>query len=240
LNAFDFWAGVSADVLRVELVERRVVFDGGIAAGLGDGGVVDLAVAVAAIAEEVDDDIGVEAMAEFRSDSRDADDCVGVLGIDVEDGNWEALGDVGGEARGVGLLGNRGEAEQVIDDDVDGAADLEAGERSEDQAFGQDSLAGEGGVSVHDDGEDLVAAGLVGAIRIARRLADAGLFGARAAEGDGIDRLEMAGVGDEVQGDGAAVGGAVLAGCAHVVLDVATAKDAARVDVLEAREDLGG
>ena len=60
----------------------------------------------------------------------DAHDGVGIFGVDVEDGNRQALGDVGGEAGGVRLLGIGGEAEEIVDDDVDGAADVVAGERS--------------------------------------------------------------------------------------------------------------
>ena len=98
MHATDFRFGVDADALCVELVKRRMIFDGGVAARLGDGGIVDFAVAVAAIADEVDDDIGVKAMTEFGGDGGDADDCVGILGVDVKDGDGQALGDVGGEA----------------------------------------------------------------------------------------------------------------------------------------------
>ena len=155
LGCGDFGGDVDVQLLRVELVERRMVLDGGVAAGLGDGGVVDFAVAVAAVADEVDDDVGVEAVAVFGGDGGDADDGVGVLGVDVEDGDGQALGEVGGEAGGVGLLGVGGEAEEVVDDDLDGAADVEAVEGGEDEALGPDALAGEGGVAVDDDGENL-------------------------------------------------------------------------------------
>ena len=70
LDVGDFGGGVDADLLGVELVERRVVLDGGVAAGLGDGGVVDFGVAVAAVADEVDDDVGVEACGGTRRRGR--------------------------------------------------------------------------------------------------------------------------------------------------------------------------
>ncbi len=189
--------------------------------------------AVAAIADQVDDDIGVEAVAVLGGDGRDADDGVGIFRVDVEDGDGQALGDVGGEARGVGLFRHGGEAEEIVHDDVDGSADVEAGERAEDEAFGEDALAGEGRVAVHADGQDLVA-GLL----LAVGEGEANLLGAGAAHGDGIDGFEVAGVRDEMQRDGAALGRAVLAGRAHVVLHVAAAENAARVDVFKAGEDL--
>ncbi len=51
-------------------VERRVLLDGGVAARLGDGRVVGFVVAVATVADEVDDDVGVEALAVLGGDAR--------------------------------------------------------------------------------------------------------------------------------------------------------------------------
>ena len=82
-----------------------MVLDHRVTARLGDSGVIDLAVAVPAVADEVDDDVGAEAMAVLGGDLGDTNDGVGVRGVDVEDGGGQALGDVRGEARRVGLLG---------------------------------------------------------------------------------------------------------------------------------------
>ena len=109
-------------------------------------------------------------MAVLGGEGGDADDGVGVFGVDVEDGDGQALGEVGGEARGVGLFGEGGEAEQVVDDDLDGAADVVAVQGGEVEGFGPDALAGEGGVAVDDHGEDLAAGrGVVFAAMLARR-----------------------------------------------------------------------
>ena len=95
-----------------------MLLDEGVAARLGDGGVVGFVVAVATVADEVDDDVGVEALAVLGGDGGDADGGVGIFAVDVEDGDGQALGEVGGEARGVGLFGVGGEAEEVVGDDV--------------------------------------------------------------------------------------------------------------------------
>ena len=87
LDFGDFGGGVYVDFLGVELEERGMVFDEGVAARLGDGGVVDFAVAVAAVADEIDDDVGVEGMAVVGGDAGHAQDSVGVFGVDVEDGD---------------------------------------------------------------------------------------------------------------------------------------------------------
>ena len=238
LREGDLFGGVDTDFFGVELEEGWVVLDAGVAEGLGDGGVVDLGVAVAAVADEVDDDVGVEGLAVLCGEGSDANDGVGVFGVDVEDGDGEALGEVGGEAGGVGLAGEGGEAEQVVDDDLDGPADVVAVQGGEVEALGPDALAGEGGVAVDDHGHDL-AAGFEevfpGAV-----LGEAFLVGAGAAHDDGVGGFEVAGVGGEVKVDGLAGGGEEVAGGADVVFDVASAEGAAGVDVFELGEDIAG
>ena len=99
------------DVVGVNLPERRMLFDLLVEQRLGDGGVVDFAVAVAAVADEIDDDVGAEFVAIFGGEAGDADDGVDVFGIDVEDRDRLAAGDAGGEARGVffGVAGGESE-----------------------------------------------------------------------------------------------------------------------------------
>ncbi len=111
LREGDLFRGVYTDLFGVELIEGRVVLDFGVAEGLGYGGVVDFGVAVAAVADEVDDYVGLEGLAVLGGEGGDADYGAGVFGVDVEDGDGEALGEVGGEARGVGFGGKGGEAE---------------------------------------------------------------------------------------------------------------------------------
>ncbi len=160
----------------------------------------------------------------------DADGGVGIFAVDVEDGDGQTLGDVGGEARGVGLFGVRGEAEEVVGDDVHGAADVVAGERGEVEGLGGDALAGEGCVAVQDDGEDLLLA----------FLADADLVGAGAAHDDGIDGLEVAGVGGEMQFDGLAAG-RVYSPVAPMWYFTSPPPRVLRgIDVFKLGEDLGG
>ena len=104
-----------------------MVFDFLVEQGLGDGGIVDFAVTVAAVADEVDDDVGAEVVAVFGGEAGDADDSIHVFAVDVEDGDGLAAGDAGGEAGGVFFEIAGGEAEKIVDDDVNGAADGEAG-----------------------------------------------------------------------------------------------------------------
>ena len=94
--------------------------------------------------------------------------------------------------------GHGGEAEQIVDDDVDGAADVVAAERGQVEGLGEDALAGEGGVAVDDDGQRPAACRVAVACGLG---VDAGLLGAGAAHGDGVDGFKVAGVRDQVERD---------------------------------------
>jgi hypothetical protein len=96
LELLDPCRGIRADLLGVELIQCRMRLDFGVAQGLGDGGIVDLAVPVAAVTDQVDDHIGVEGVTVFHSQGGDTHGGVGILRIHVEDGDGEPLADVGG------------------------------------------------------------------------------------------------------------------------------------------------
>ena len=113
-----------------------------------------------------------------------------------------------------------------------GAADVEAGERGQVEGFGRDALAGEGGVAVDDDGQDLLLCLVVAAMRVCQARARPMTTGSTASRWLGLEARWRATVWP--LGDG------VLAGGAHVVLDVAAAQVLRGIDVFELGEDLGG
>jgi hypothetical protein len=90
-----------ANVVGVDFPERRMVFDFLVEQRLRDGGVVDFAVAVAAVADEIDDHVSAELVAVLGGDAGDADYSVDVFAVDVENRNRLAARDAGGEARRV-------------------------------------------------------------------------------------------------------------------------------------------
>jgi hypothetical protein len=205
-----------------------MILDARVAARLRHGRVVNLAVSVTTIANEIDDDVGVEGRAIVRGQSGDADNSFGVLCVDVEDGNRQALGEVRGEARAVGLFRKSGETEQVVDDHLNGSADFVTMQRGEIQRLCPNALSGEGCVAVNDERKNLLHSGF----------SETFLIGARAAHDHRVGSFQMAWIRGEMQMDDLAVRSDELAGCADVVLHVAAAHGAARVDVLELGEDL--
>ena len=204
---------------------------------LGDCGIVHFAVAVAAIADEVDDHVGTEFGAVFGGEAAYAHDGIGIFTIDVKDGHALAAGNAGSVTRRVFLRGARGEADQIVDNDVECAADGISREIGEIQRFRPNALPSEGGIAVHHDGPDFIqrfprAIDLRAIHTVARQ------FCARAAHGDGIHGFEVAGVRDQVDIERFSGRCSVHAGSADVIFNVACAKHAAGINILKARDNL--
>ena len=79
---------------RVERAHARVLLDPLVHEGLGVGRLVPLVVAVAAEADQVDDDVLVELLAVVERDLQDAVGRLGVVAVDVEDRDLVDLRDV--------------------------------------------------------------------------------------------------------------------------------------------------
>ena len=63
------------------------------------------------------------------------------------------------------------------------------------------------------------------------------MLGAGASDGNRIDRLEVAGIRDQVNVNFLAAACQVFAGRAHVIFHIAAAKHAARIDIFESRKN---
>ena len=183
---------------------------------------VGLVVAVAAIADDVDDDVVVEGIAVVERQPGDEEDGVGIVAVDVEYRRLDRLRRLGAVERRARLQRRAGgEADLVVDDDVDRAADAVAPGLRQIEGLGDDALPGEGGVAVEYDRHDAVAR--IGVI------AEGVLPGAHAAEHDRRDHFEMGGIEGQRDADVAAVGGDLRI-VALVILDVAGAGEIARKD----------
>ena len=75
---------------------RRRLFraDGAVELGRGEGGLVGLVVPVAAVADDVDDDVAVEALAELEGEPGAVEDVERAVAVDVEDRSLDHLDDV--------------------------------------------------------------------------------------------------------------------------------------------------
>ena len=198
----------------VDLGDRRVLADRRVHERLGEARLVALIVAEAAVAPHVDDDVAVELLPIFDGELAGEGHRLGIVAVDVEDRRLDALGDVGRVRRRARELRRGGEADLVVDDEMEAAAGGVAGDAREAEAFGDDALAGEGGVAVEQHRQDEVALDVAAGV----------LLGLALAEHDRIDRLEMAGVGQQREMDLDVVELAVGRG-AEMIFDVARAAD---------------
>src|SRR5580704_8123929 len=123
---------------------------------LRDGGIVDFAVTMAAINDNVHHYIAPKCRAILRRELSDAHDRVGIFRVHMKDGNALAFGYVRSKTGGMLLPWLRGEADEIVNDDVDRAADGVGLQVLEIKRFRQDALPGKRGVAVHDDRPDLI------------------------------------------------------------------------------------
>ena len=215
--------------LGVELQRRLVSLDRLVHQGLGEHRLVTLVVAEPPIAEDVDDDVLVELLAELGRNAGGVHHSFRVVAVDVEDRRLDHERDVGRIGRRARVLRRGREADLVVDDDVDRAAGPVALQTREAEALRDDALPCEGCVAMQQDRQHLGAVD-VALLRLLR---------AHLAEDDRVDRLEVRGVGGEREVHGVAVELAVGGG-AEVVLHVAGALDflgleAAALELVEDR-----
>ena len=175
--------------LEEDLAGTLVGADDLVEVGLGEERLVTLVVPVAAVADDVDDDIATKFLAVGDGDAGSLRHGDRVVAVDVENRGLDGLGYLGAIKGRTRVLRQGGEADLVVDDKVDRATHFVAVEVAEVEALRDDSLAREGGVAVDQDRDDLFAV---------HRVTQDALAGPHLAEDDGIHRLEVAGVGGKV------------------------------------------
>ena len=155
------------------------------------GGLVLLVVAVAAVADEIDDEVVAELRAIGQREPHGAQGGLGIVGVDVDDRDVEALREVARVARRAALGRARREADLVVRDQVQRAPGGVALQALQVEGLGDHALAREGSVAVdqHREGDRrIVEPGAARAV---------GLLGTRPALDDGVDRLEVARIGGD-------------------------------------------
>ena len=128
----------------------------------------------------------------------------------MKDRHRQHLGDVGGVGGRAGLGRGGGEADLVVDDDMDGAAGLVAVESREVEGFRYNPLAGKGGLAVDQHRQDLLPAAGAGET----------LPGPAFADHHRVNSFEVAGVGGEGEVDLLSGGVFAVGGKALVVFHI--------------------
>ena len=129
-------------LLAVELQGGRMILDHPVHLGLGEGRLVRFVVTESAIADHVEHDVLVEQLAEFGGDARGMHHRFRIVAIHMEDRRLHHQRHVGGVRRGARIDRRGGEADLVVDDEMDGAAGAEALGARGGETFRHHALAG--------------------------------------------------------------------------------------------------
>ncbi len=175
------------------------------------GRFIGLVVAVAAVADQIDHHVAAELFAEIVGEAGDGNHRFRIITVHMQHRRVDHLGQVGAVHRGTGVLRiGGGEADLVVDHDVQAAADLEtAGLRHVEQLHVH-ALAGQRSVAMDQHGHRL---------RV-RSVATAGLTGMHRASHHRVDDLQVRRV-ERQRHVHAAIGRLDVGGEAQVVLHVA-------------------
>ncbi len=90
--------------------------------GLGEAGLIPLVVAVPTIADQINEEIFLELGAIREGKAGHLDTGLRIIGVGVDDGDFEALGQVAGVQRAAAIDWVGRVAQLVVGDDVDRAA----------------------------------------------------------------------------------------------------------------------
>ncbi len=170
------------EALPIDRERRRMRGDLLVHDRLGERRIVELVVTVAAIADEVDEDVLLERLPERDREARRVHGGFRIVAVHVEDGRLDHLAEVGRLPGEPVVFGRRREADLVVHDHVDRTARSIAGELGEPERLLDHALPRERSIAVHEHGHDVRALLVVLAV----------LLRAHHAFDDGIDRLQVA------------------------------------------------
>jgi hypothetical protein len=168
-----------------------VIGDGFVHERLGVARVVTLVVAVTPICDEVDDHVFVELLAVVVGQLGHTHTRFSIVTVDVEDRSLHGLGDVAAVRRRTRELRRGGEADLVVDDEVDGSTHAVTTDVAHCETLGNHTLSGKRSIAVDEKWKHAES----------ERWVDAVLSCAHHSQHDGIHRFEMTGVGRQLDVD---------------------------------------
>src|SRR5205085_5366629 len=207
-----------------------MLFDCFVEQWLSDRWIIDFAVTMAAIADQINHHVAAKCVAVIQYHAPHTHDCIHILAIDVKDGDGLTFGEISRKTRRMEVARHGCEANEIVDDDVNRAANIVAVHAGIVQRLGPHALSGEGCITVNQKWEKLRAATLPGAV----------LLSTRAPHRNRVNGFQMTGIGHQVNVNPRSASGHVLASGAHVVLYVSASENAARVNIFEPGENLLG
>ena len=198
LHIFDFALGdqaITHQALCIKCEGGFLCFDLFVHQRIGKHRLIAFVVTKAAIADDIDNHVFFELLTEFCGDAGRMDHGLRIIAIDMENWCFNHQSNIRGIGGGAAEMRRGGEADLIVHHDVHSAAGLMPFQARQSKPFCHDTLTGKGRIPMQQDGKNAGALGIVILI----------LFGARFAQYDRIDGLQMAWVGGERQMHGIAI-----------------------------------
>ena len=209
-------------LLAVDLPHGGMVLNLLVQSGLGECGFVTLVVPVLAVANQVDHHILSEFLAIFECQFHGMNGLLRAVAVDVKDGCKNHLGQVGSILGGTAIFRKGGKPDLVVDDDMYGSAGLVGVKLRHIQRFSHHTLAREGRIPVYQDGDDIFLWMLL-VVMVLQRPGGALHYG--------VDRFEVARVGQQLQLDGIAILGLVFSLGAEMIFHITRSLDTVGIKV---------
>ena len=162
---------------------------------VGEHRLVAFVVTKAAVADQVDDHVFLELLAEFRRHAGRVHDRFGIVAVDVENRCLDHQSVVGGVGAGATEMRRGGKADLVVHHDMHGPAGAVTAQTRQRETFGDNTLTGKRGIAVQQYGKN------GGAFLVVQLV----LLGANLAQNNGVHGLKVRRVGGQRQVDSVAV-----------------------------------
>ena len=221
-NLLNFFFGNETrieEASREEATDGWVRIDFGVEGGLGKVRFVSFVVSVAAIADDIEDDVFMEFLTKFESQLDDGGGSQGIVSVNVKDRQTKSFAGSGTVAGGAGVIGQSGKCDLIIDDDVDGSARAVSFEAGKIDGFSNDTLSDKSTISMDQNGNNFFPFDGV----VPKALSGAGfsLY-------DWVDGLKVTGIGCKGKTDFFSMGGSDLVFVTQVVFHVPVTQNSFR------------
>ena len=182
INIFLGESALFNELVDIDVDLRVLGLDALVHERLGEGRLIGLVVTVLSVAVEIDHDIMLELGTPVSGKLAGKVNSLDVVGIDMEDGGIDSLGNVGTVGGRASETRVGSETNLVIDNEMDGTTSRESRERVESKTLVDNTLGSEGSITVEQDTHGSAVRLLVVVVV---------LDGAGLAENDGVLSLQM-------------------------------------------------
>ena len=205
------------EFLTIDVSGGLLTLDNLVHQGLGESGLIELVVTHLSVGNQINHNILVECLSVLSSNLESLDDVLKTVSVNVEDGGVDSLGDIRSIHARSATVRSGSETNLVVDDDVEGTTDGVVLEILHLKALVDDTLASHGGVTVDNDGDNLLA--------VLSLATEEVLLSASSSGDDRVDSLQVRWVSQKRQLDGGAIIVSSLESSSQMIFDITRAHE---------------